>query len=75
VLAGDGALAIAQQTCQVALQLQHKGAEMKTATMPSLRVNPELRQAAEQILQDSEGDNDHAVTILALRHQHEESYP
>lgn len=48
---------------------------MKTATMPSLRVNPELRQAAEQILQDSEGDNDHAVTILALRHQHEESYP
>ena len=27
---------------------------MKTATFPSLRVNPELRQAAEQILQEGE---------------------
>jgi len=27
---------------------------MKTATIPSLRVSPELRQAAEQILQDGE---------------------
>ncbi len=27
---------------------------MKTATFPSVRVNPELRQAAEQILQEGE---------------------
>ena len=27
---------------------------MKTATLPSLRVTPELRQAAEQILQEGE---------------------
>lgn len=27
---------------------------MKTATIPSLRVDPELRQAAEEVLQDGE---------------------
>jgi hypothetical protein len=30
------------------------GAKMKTATFPSLRVTPEFRQAAEQVLQEGE---------------------
>jgi predicted transcriptional regulator len=34
--------------------MQCKGTKMKTATFPSVRVNPELRQAAEQILQEGE---------------------
>jgi predicted transcriptional regulator len=34
--------------------MQLKGMPMKTATFPSLRVTPELRQAAEQILEDGE---------------------
>ncbi len=34
--------------------MQLKGMLMKTATFPSLRVTPELRQAAEQILQEGE---------------------
>jgi len=37
-----------------ALHLQRKGAAMKTATFPSLRVEPELRQAAEQVLHEGE---------------------
>lgn len=32
----------------------HLGPVMKTATFPSLRVDPELRQAAEQMLQEGE---------------------
>jgi hypothetical protein len=31
-----------------------KGIKMKTATFPSLRVAPEFRQAAEQVLQEGE---------------------
>jgi predicted transcriptional regulator len=31
-----------------------QGAAMKTATFPSLRVDPELREAAEGVLQDGE---------------------
>jgi len=34
--------------------MQRKGYPMKTATFPSLRTTPELRQAAEQILEDGE---------------------
>jgi predicted transcriptional regulator len=34
--------------------MQRIGAAMKTATFPSLRVEPELRQAAEQVLQEGE---------------------
>jgi predicted transcriptional regulator len=30
------------------------GAEMKTATIPSLRVDPELRRSAESVLQEGE---------------------
>jgi hypothetical protein len=37
-----------------ALQVQCKGSVMKTAAFPSLRVEPELRQAAVQVLQESE---------------------
>jgi predicted transcriptional regulator len=37
-----------------ALQMQRTGAMMKTATFPSLRVDPELREAAEQNLQEGE---------------------
>jgi len=34
--------------------MQHKEAAMKTASMPSLRVDPELRQDAESVLRDGE---------------------
>uniref|UniRef100_Q47HV1 Prevent-host-death protein n=1 Tax=Dechloromonas aromatica (strain RCB) TaxID=159087 RepID=Q47HV1_DECAR len=43
-----------QDAGQNASQMQLKGNPMKTATFPSLRVTPELRQAAEQILQEGE---------------------
>lgn len=43
-----------QEARQSASQMQLKGTLMKTATFPSLRVTPELRQAAEQILQEGE---------------------
>lgn len=39
---------------QNVLQLRYKGVVMKSATFPSVRVDPELRVAAEQILQDGE---------------------
>jgi predicted transcriptional regulator len=44
-----------QQRCQncVAFATQ-KGDLMKTATFPSLRVDPELRRAAEQVLHEGE---------------------
>jgi predicted transcriptional regulator len=35
-------------------QMQHKEAQMKTASMPSLRVDPQLRQDAESVLQQGE---------------------
>jgi len=34
--------------------MQRKESFMKTATIPSLRVDPELRQAAESVLQEGE---------------------
>ncbi len=34
--------------------MQRKKSNMKTATIPSLRVDPELRHAAESVLQDGE---------------------
>jgi predicted transcriptional regulator len=36
------------------LQMQRKESEMKTASMPSLRVDPELRHAAEGVLREGE---------------------
>jgi predicted transcriptional regulator len=36
------------------LQLQRMEPDMKTATLPSLRVEPELRQAAENVLREGE---------------------
>jgi predicted transcriptional regulator len=38
----------------VALHLRCKEGRMKTATMPPLRVDPELRQAAEEVLDENE---------------------
>jgi len=38
----------------IASQLQRKGCPLKTATLPSLRVEPELRDAAESVLQAGE---------------------
>jgi hypothetical protein len=37
-----------------AMQMQRKETNMKTASMPSLRVDPELRQDAESVLQVGE---------------------
>jgi predicted transcriptional regulator len=37
-----------------ALQMQRIGVAMKTASLPSLRVDPELRRAAESVLNDGE---------------------
>jgi predicted transcriptional regulator len=37
-----------------ASQMQRKGSKMKTSTIPSLRVAPELREAAESVLEDGE---------------------
>jgi predicted transcriptional regulator len=37
-----------------ALQMQRIGSVVKTASFPSLRVDPELRQAAESVLNDGE---------------------
>jgi predicted transcriptional regulator len=48
------AIADGREIWQNALQMQRIGATMKTATFPSLRVDPALRQAAEQVLQDGE---------------------
>jgi predicted transcriptional regulator len=42
-------------------------AEMKTATIPSLRVDPELRAAAESVLK--EGETLSAFVESSLRHQ------
>ncbi|MHB1100123.1 MAG: hypothetical protein ACYCZR_11260 [Burkholderiales bacterium] len=44
---------------------------MKSATIPSLRVDPELRLEAERVLHEEDKET---VTILALRHQLEEDY-
>lgn len=38
----------------IALQLQRMGNVMKTASLPSLRVDPELRAAAESVLKEGE---------------------
>jgi predicted transcriptional regulator len=38
----------------IALQMQCKEVPMKSATIPSLRVKPELRQAAESVLKEGE---------------------
>jgi predicted transcriptional regulator len=45
--------------------MQRKGILMKTATFPSLRVDAELRQAAEQILR--EGETISSFIELAIR--------
>jgi predicted transcriptional regulator len=37
-----------------ALQMQRIGASLKTASLPSLRVDPDLRQAAESVLNEGE---------------------
>ncbi|MFM9888846.1 MAG: YlcI/YnfO family protein [Burkholderiales bacterium] len=43
-----------QAIWQDALQLQRTEPSMKTATLPSLRVDPELREAAEGVLHEGE---------------------
>jgi predicted transcriptional regulator len=45
---------LAEQHAMIASQMQHKEDSMKTATMPPLRVQPELRQAAEEMLRPGE---------------------
>ena len=39
---------------QIALQMHHSDATMKTSTLPAIRVRPELRQAAEAVLKPGE---------------------
>ncbi len=45
---------------------------MKTATLPSLRVDPELRSAGYMALFEIDGQSQ--VTVLAVRHQREDDY-
>lgn len=50
---------------------------MKTATFPSLRTTPELRQAAEQILQEGEtlsGFVEQAIRESIERRQHQQEF-
>ena len=49
-----GALEHSRQRCHHASQLQRTRRRMKTASLPSLRVDPALREAAEAVLQEGE---------------------
>jgi predicted transcriptional regulator len=53
-----------------ASQMQHKEANMKTATIPSLRVDPELRNAAEGVLKEGETLSSFVEQSLRLNIEH-----
>lgn len=59
-----------QQRAQYASQLQCTGAAMKTATIPSLRVDPALRRAAEGVLQEGETLSGFMETALRAQIAH-----
>ena len=62
---------------QNALQMHHKGTFMKTATFPSLRTTPELRQAAEEILEEGETLSsfvEQAIRESVARRQHQQEF-
>jgi predicted transcriptional regulator len=50
--------------------MQRKDSKMKTATIPSLRVDPELRHAAEDVLQDGESLSSFVEQSLRLNIEH-----
>jgi predicted transcriptional regulator len=50
--------------------MQRKDSDMKTATIPSLRVDPELRHAAEDVLQDGESLSSFVEQSLRLNIEH-----
>ena len=57
--------------------MQHKENTMKTASFPPLRTTPELRQAAEQILEEGEslsGFVEQAIRESIERRQHQQEF-
>jgi hypothetical protein len=46
---------------------------MKTATMPALRVDPQLREAVESVLNDAETRSS-AVKVNVTRRQHQQAF-
>jgi len=50
--------------------MQRKEPTMKTATIPSLRVEPELRHAAEDVLQEGESLSSFVEQSLRLNIEH-----
>lgn len=57
--------------------MQRTGAQMKTATIPSLRVDPELRRSAESVLHEGEslsGFVEHAIRQTVAYRQAEQAF-
>ena len=50
--------------------MQRKDSDLKTATIPSLRVDPELRHAAEDVRQDGESLSSFVEQSLRLNIEH-----
>jgi predicted transcriptional regulator len=50
--------------------MQRKESHMKTATIPSLRVDPELRHAAESVLQEGESLSSFVEQSLRINIDH-----
>lgn len=63
--------------CDDALQLQRTGPAMKSASLPSLRVDPALREAAEAVLQEGETLSsfvEHCVRAQVQQRQQQEAF-
>ncbi|MEQ7665468.1 YlcI/YnfO family protein [Xanthomonas nasturtii] len=63
--------------CDNASQLQRTGLAMKSASLPSLRVDPALREAAEAVLQEGETLSsfvEHSVRAQVQQRQQQEAF-
>ncbi|MBB5865677.1 hypothetical protein GGR61_003330 [Xanthomonas arboricola] len=63
--------------CDDASQLQRTGSAMKSASLPSLRVDPALREAAEAVLQEGETLSsfvEHSVRAQVQQRQQQEAF-
>ncbi|MDQ1829933.1 YlcI/YnfO family protein [Massilia scottii] len=60
-------LASAPEACNAALQMQRMEPIVKTANFPSLRVAPELREAAESVLESGESLSSFVAESVTLQ--------